>query len=65
MIKIWKKVKKLAGKYSAGRPACININGTREIYSGNGADAMGSKIKYISILANYDTFLNIKTKKSK
>ena len=33
MSKIWKKVRKIAGKHSMGPPKCLNINGTIESYS--------------------------------
>ena len=54
MSKIWKKVRKIAGKHSMGSPPCLNINGTIESNSKRVANSLGSRISYISSTANYD-----------
>ena len=54
MSKVWKKVRKMSGKYNRGAPPCIQINGILEMDHKKVADALGRNIEYISSTPHYD-----------
>ena len=66
MAKVWKRLRKIAGKYNAQRPPCVKINVVIETDHKKVANALGNKVSYISSTDNYsEHFRNIKAAKER
>ena len=62
MATVWKKLRKMTGKYSAGRLPCIKVGGNIEMDSNKVADALAGNMAFISSTQYYEpNFQNIKT----
>ena len=54
MKKVWKRIRKISGKYNRGRAPSININGNIETDHARVADAPATNIAHISSSRFYD-----------
>ena len=54
MNKVWKRIRKISGKYNRGRAPSVNVNGNIETDHARVADALATNIAHISSPRFYD-----------